>query len=100
MTHVRVNVTRNFDHNPEPLVQGIGGKVVLGGAHGVVAADVLIHQTTTMLERLDPLGEAAEFVLYGGAGPSLPFDFTFASLGFGFLGGGFLHLLPHLPLSG
>jgi hypothetical protein len=57
MTHVRVKITHNFDHNPEPLVQDVGGEVVLGGAHGIIAAVVLIHQAITMLERLDPFGE-------------------------------------------
>ena len=55
-----MNLTRNLDHYPEPLVQGVGRKVILGGAHGVVAAAVLIHQTITMLEGLDPLGEPGE----------------------------------------
>jgi hypothetical protein len=57
MTHVRVNITQNFDHNPEPLVQGVEGEVVLGGARGIITAVVLIHQAITMLERLDPFGE-------------------------------------------
>jgi hypothetical protein len=44
ITHVRVNVTRNFDHHPDPLVQGVGGEVIFGGAHGVVTPRVLVHQ--------------------------------------------------------
>jgi hypothetical protein len=44
ITDVSVNITRNLDHNPDPLVQGVGGEVVLGGTHGVVAAVVFIHQ--------------------------------------------------------
>ena len=29
VARVSMNVTRNFDQNSDPLVQGVGGKVVL-----------------------------------------------------------------------
>jgi hypothetical protein len=32
MARVRMNITRNLDHHPEKLVQGVGGKIILGGA--------------------------------------------------------------------
>jgi hypothetical protein len=57
IAHVRANVTWNLYHYLDPLVQGVGGEVVFGSAHGVVAANVFIHQAFPMLKRLDPLGE-------------------------------------------
>ena len=60
VARVRMNVTRNFDQNSDPLVQGVGGEVVLGGAHEVITPRVVKHQAIPMLKWLDPLGEPGE----------------------------------------
>jgi hypothetical protein len=57
VAHVNMKITRNFNQRPDPLVQGVGGEVVLGGAHEVVAPRVVEHQAIPMLKWLDPLGE-------------------------------------------
>jgi hypothetical protein len=44
-----VNITRDLDHHPEPLVQGIRREIILGDAHGVVEATIEVHQAITML---------------------------------------------------
>jgi hypothetical protein len=57
VTHVNVKFTRNLDEESDPLVDGVGRKIVLCGAHWVIAPCVLEHQLVPVLERLDPLGE-------------------------------------------
>jgi hypothetical protein len=52
-----MKITRNLDEESDPLVDGVGREVVLGGAHRIVAPRVLEHQAVPMLKWLDPLGE-------------------------------------------
>ena len=49
ITHVDPEIMWDFDQHPEPPVQGVGGEVVLGGAHGIVAPRVLEQQAVPML---------------------------------------------------
>jgi hypothetical protein len=60
IAHVNVKFTWDFDEEPDPLVDGVGGKIIFCSAHCVVAPCVLEHQAVPLLERLDPLGEPGE----------------------------------------
>jgi hypothetical protein len=52
-----VNITRDLDHHPEPLVQGVGREIILSDAHGVVTATIETYQAIAVLQGLDPLGK-------------------------------------------
>jgi hypothetical protein len=57
VAHVNVKITRNLDQHPDRFVQGVGGEVVLRGAHEVIAPRVVEHHAVPVLKQLDPLGE-------------------------------------------
>jgi hypothetical protein len=43
IAHVDPKITRILDQHPDPLVQGFGREIILGGAHEVVAPRVMAH---------------------------------------------------------
>jgi hypothetical protein len=57
VAYVNVEFTWDFDEDPDPFVDGVGGEIVLGGAHWIVAPCVFKHQAIPVLQRLDPLRE-------------------------------------------
>jgi hypothetical protein len=57
VAHVNPEFTRHFEQHSDPPIQGVGGEVVLGGTHRVVAPRVLEQQAVPMLKGLDPLSE-------------------------------------------
>jgi hypothetical protein len=57
VAHMNPKITRNLDQKSDPLVDGVGRKIVLGGAHKIIVPRVLEHQVVPMLKGLDPLGE-------------------------------------------
>ena len=60
VAYVNMEFTWDFEEEPDPLINSVGGQIIFCGAHRVFAPCVFKHQAVPVLERLDPLGKPGE----------------------------------------